>query len=315
MNYDLKSFPLVFARVISYHTVMHETLRRIAAQTVAKLPPETDAYRLCDGAPWRNIFIDALSNRLLVSTRDCPIPNDLLQELRSTGKTVYRKELERDNKQPPSLLCGEELSPCFPVSEWGVLYRLDMSAGYSQGLFLDQRENRHRVREYCRPGMKVLNTFAYTGAFSVCAALGGAETTTLDLAQPCLDWARENFHLNGIPPDQHYFCRGDALHWLDRFAKQGKRFDLIILDPPTFSRNDKGKIWRAERDYGELAAKAAQCLPPGGALLCTTNCRSLSHARFADMIVRALPKARTKTFPMPFDFSGEPYLKTIWCYF
>lgn len=294
---------------------MHETLRRIAARTAAKLPQETDAYRLCDGNPWRNIFIDTLGDRLLVSTRDCPIPSDLLQALQETEKTVYHKQLEIDNKQPPALILGENRPSAFTVSEWGVRYRLDMSSGYSQGLFLDQRDNRRHVREHCRPGMKVLNTFAYTGAFSVCAALGGAETTTLDLAQPCLDWARENFRLNGISPEQHYFCRGDALHWLDRFSKQGKRFDLIILDPPTFSRNDKGKIWRAERDYGSLAAKASQCLTPNGVLLCTTNCRSLSHARFTDMLARALPHARTQSFPMPFDFTGEAYLKTIWCYF
>lgn len=294
---------------------MHETLRRIAARTAAKLPQETDAYRLCDGNPWKNIFIDTLGDRLLVSTRDCPIPRDLLQSLQETKKTVYHKQLEIDNKQPPSLILGENLPPTFTISEWGVRYRLDMSSGYSQGLFLDQRDNRHRVREHCRPGMKVLNTFAYTGAFSVCAALGGAETTTLDLAQPCLDWARENFRLNDISPEQHYFCRGDALHWLDRFSKQGKRFDLIILDPPTFSRNDKGKIWRAERDYGSLAAKASQCLASNGVLLCTTNCRSLPHTRFADMLDRALPNARTQAFPMPFDFTGEAYLKTIWCYF
>ena len=78
--------------------------------------------------------------------------------------------------------------------------------------------------------MKVLNTFAYTGAFSVYAALGGAQTTTLDLAQPCLEWARENFRLNGMDPAGQYFCKGDVLHWLERFARQGRTFHGIILD-------------------------------------------------------------------------------------
>lgn len=83
-----------------------------------------------------------------------------------------------------------------------------MSTGYSQGIFLDQRDHRRQVRERSAPGMRVLNTFAYTGAFSVYAALGGAQTTTLDLAQPCLDWARENFSLNGIDPAHPVFLQG-----------------------------------------------------------------------------------------------------------
>lgn len=107
-----------------------------------------------------------------------------------------------------------------------------MSTGYSQGIFLDQRDHRRQVRERSAPGMRVLNTFAYTGAFSVYAALGGAQTTTLDLAQPCLDWARENFSLNGIDPATQYFCKGDVRRWLERFSRQGRTFHGIILDPP-----------------------------------------------------------------------------------
>lgn len=189
---------------------------------------------------------------------------------------------------------------------------MDMEAGYSQGLFLDQRDNRAEVRHRCTPGSTLLNTFAYTGAFSVCAALAGATTTTLDLAQPCLTWCRENMQLNGIDPTNHYFCKGDVLHWLERFARQKRRFDAIVLDPPTFSRDEKGRIWRVERDYGKLVAKAAACLAPGGWMLCTTNCRKLSPASFRRMVAEGIPGARLSTSPMPFDFDGEPYLKTIW---
>ncbi|MFR1411413.1 MAG: class I SAM-dependent methyltransferase [Akkermansia sp.] len=88
-------------------------------------------------------------------------------------------KLEQNQKEVPIQIAGPVLPLQFEAEEQGVLFRLDMSAGYSQGIFLDQRDHRRRVRERSRPGMKVLNTFAYTGAFSVYAALGGAQTTTL----------------------------------------------------------------------------------------------------------------------------------------
>ena len=159
---------------------------------------------------------------------------------------------------------------------------------------------------------RVLNTFAYTGAFSVCVALAGAQTTTLDLAQPCLSWCRENMALNDIDPDDHYFCKGDALHWMDRFARQGRRFDIIVLDPPTFSRDEKGHVWRVEKDYDHLVNLAAACLAPHGRILCSTNCRKLTMPAFRRMVAAGIPSAELVSVPMPFDFDGEDYLKCIW---
>ena len=276
------------------------------------LPPQTDAYRLLDGTLWRGVFIDALADRLLVSLRDTELPAEAAAALRASGRTVYLKRLDRDVKESPLHFCGEAREPRFEICENGVRYLMDMESGYSQGIFLDQRDNRARLKALCRPGMTVLNTFSYTGAFSVCAALAGAQTTTLDLAQPCLTWCRENMQLNGIDPAAHFFCKGDTLHWLDRFARQGRQFDAIVLDPPTFSRDEKGRIWRVERDYGRLVAKAAACLSPHGTLLCTTNCRKLSPAAFRRMVASGIPGARLTAAPMPPDFDGEPYLKCLW---
>ena len=118
--------------------------------------------------------------------------------------------------------------------------------------------------------------------------------------------------LNGLDPAAHYFCKGDTLHWLKRFARLGRRFEAIILDPPTFSRDEKGHIWRVESDYSELVSLAAACLAPGGWLLCTTNCRKLTPERFREMVAVGIPEARLTDSPMPFDFDGEAYLKTIW---
>lgn len=291
---------------------MRSSLLQLRQAREKRLPARTDAYRLCDGSPWRGVFIDVLAGRMLVSLRDVDLPEELEAQLRASELPVWLKRLEQDIRKPPSYLCGPDASPTFLIEENGVRYRMDMGAGYSQGIFLDQRDNRRQVRRLCRPGMRLLNTFAYTGAFSVCAALAGATVTTLDLAQPSLNWCRENMQLNGLDPSQHYFCKGDTLHWLTRFARQNRRFDAIVLDPPTFSRDEKGRIWRVERDYSELVSRAAACLAPGGWLLCTTNCRKLSPGHFRDRVAAGLPEARLTASPMPFDFDGEPYLKTIW---
>ncbi len=290
-----------------------DALHQLIDARERRLPPHTNAWRVHDGTVWRGVFIDALADRLLVSLRDCELPPALHDMLLATGRPVYLKRLDNDVKLPPRYIGTGEAPPArFEIEENGVRYLMDMEAGYSQGIFLDQRDNRARLRALCHGGMTVLNTFSYTGAFSVCAALAGARTTTLDLAQPCLNWCRENMAANGIDSREHHFCKGDTLHWLDRFARQGRTFDAIVLDPPTFSRDEKGRIWRVERDYGKLVAKAAACLTPGGTILCTTNCRKLSDKGFRKLVSEGAPTARLTTSPMPFDFDGEDYLKTIW---
>ena len=163
------------------------------------------------------------------------------------------------------------------------------------------------------PGLRLLNTFSYTGAFSVAAAAAGAETTTLDLSQPYLDWAKRNLSHNGVDPAAHHFCKGDTFHWLRRFAKQERKFDGIVLDPPTFSRDEKGKVFRVEHDFGELAALAASILAPGGWILCCTNFKKLPPIAFERQLITSVRRGMKATHaPMPSDFTGEPYLKSVW---
>lgn len=201
----------------------------------------------------------------------------------------------------------------FLIRENGLYYEISFQSGYSQGIFLDQRDNRAEVRERMRPGLRLLNTFAYTGAFSIAAAAAGAETTTLDLSQPYLDWARRNFTHNSIDPATQHFCKGDTFHWLRRFAKQGRKFDGIVLDPPTFSRDEKGKVFRVEENFGELAALAAAVLAPGGWLLCCTNLRTISDSIFERQLANSVPHlTKRRHAPMPSDFTAEPYLKSLW---
>lgn len=170
------------------------------------------------------------------------------------------------------------------VIEAGVKYHLDFAAGYSTGLFLDQRANRARLVSL-KP-KRILNLFAYTCSFSVVAALAGADTLSVDLARKALDWGRRNFRLNGLADSEHGFVAADVREYLPRLIRRGERFDAIILDPPTFSRGEKGKVFRVGKEMESLAGSAFRLLQPGGALLLSTNSRELSPANL-DPIARS----------------------------
>lgn len=231
----------------------------------------------------------------------------------------------------------------FLARENGVKFLLSMREGYSVGLFLDQRDNRRRlVRGSVFGGEgdlfsavpsgrqpEVLNLFSYTCAFSVAAALGPRRPRTLsvDLSKKYLDWGRENFRANGIDPDdrdQHDFIYGDCFEWLGYLARKERQFDLVCVDPPTFSRsrNKKRKTttFSVKKDYGRLAGDALKVLRPGGVLLCSTNCATLPPGAFERDVEAAVRAAGRRVVaklysPQPPDFSAggqKMYLKTLW---
>jgi 23S rRNA (cytosine1962-C5)-methyltransferase len=275
----------------------------------------TDCARLVDGSGdgLDGVILETYASYWLLSTVTHHIEPELLGWLRERGVSCYWKRLDTQQMAAPVLLCGPEVSTPFLVREHGVSYEISFQAGYSQGLFLDQRDNRAEVRRLMRPGQRLLNTFAYTGGFSVAAAMAGAETTTLDLSQPSLHWAKRNFTHNHIDPATHHFCKGDTFHWLRRFAKQGRTFDAIVLDPPTFSRDENGKVFRVEENFGELAQLAAAILEPNGWLLCCTNFRQVAAPDFERKLLESLPHAmQSRQSRMPEDFTSDPYLKSVW---
>jgi 23S rRNA (cytosine1962-C5)-methyltransferase len=277
--------------------------------------PGTDALRLIDsdGDRLPGLELESFAGKWLLSTRDRAPGPAVTEWLRDQKKTVYWKRLDQHQKESPQWVTGTEQEEPFTVHENGLAFEISFQSGYSQGIFLDQRDNRAEVRRRMTPGRTLLNTFSYTGAFSVFAAAGGATTTTLDLAQPYLDWAKRNFTLNALDPGLHHFCKGDTFHWLQRFARQGRKFDAIVLDPPTFSRDKDGTVFRVEKDYGRLAALAFSCLSPGGWLLACTNCRQLSPQAFERQIRGAtLLPLKIRHAPMPADFTADPYLKSLW---
>ncbi|HZW07494.1 MAG TPA: class I SAM-dependent methyltransferase, partial [Phycisphaerales bacterium] len=120
----------------------------------------------------------------------------------------------------------------------------------------------------------VLNTFAYTCAFSVAAAAGGAQTTSVDVSGRYLDWGKRNLALNGIDPERHRFARMDTFEFFAYAARKKLAYDLVILDPPSFSagsKKDGVAPWSSVEGYARLVREAAGVLKPGGVVLASSN--------------------------------------------
>jgi 23S rRNA (cytosine1962-C5)-methyltransferase len=304
----------------------------------------TNAFRLIHGASdgWPGWFVERLGDFLL-SQSAAPLTARQTEELRRLAGIfaalgAYHKMLSRQVRgstpaaASPQLVFGQAAPERFEILENGVRYEMSFDEGYSVGLFLDQRDNRRRwlsghiaaefpLSEIQNSRFEILNCFAYTCGFSVCAARAGARTTSLDLAKKYLEWGKRNFALNGLDPAAHDFIFGDAFDWLRRLAKKGRAFDAVVLDPPTFSQSKEHGVFRVEKDYGRLVAAALPVLKPGGTLFASTNAADWPPELFLAMVAAAVRAAKRKIlkqhyFPQPPDFPvsrAEPaYLKTVW---
>ncbi len=291
---------------------------------------ETDAFVWLDGAQdgLRDLRVERLGDAALVyRTEDTNLPAALPELLLENGAraVVERLRARRPGEEKTTevrVLAGDLGSPRFDVLEHGLRYGIDLEESVtSTGLFLDQRDTRRRILAMDLRGKEVLNAFAHTGSFSVAAARAGARTTSLDLSKKYLERVKENLSRNSLDPAGHDFIYGDALEWLRRLAKKGRRFSLVVLDPPSFSTAKKGKTWSVERDLGKLVALALACLEKEGTLYVSTNQRSLPFARFEKLVQAGFAEAGRKiqhlelaTLPLDFRLApGEvPYLKAAW---
>jgi 23S rRNA (cytosine1962-C5)-methyltransferase len=183
------------------------------------------------------------------------------------------------------------------------------------GLFLDMREVRAWLRQNTR-GRTVLNLFAYTCSFGVVAALGGAQrVVNLDLSKPYLEWGKANYRLNSLDVNDRDFIYGDALDWLDRFHRRSTQFDMVIVDPPSFSSTP----FSVTRDYPRLVQAAARVVAPAGILLAATNHAGTSDERFetwlraglnaADRHGRLVQRWHEPAADFPVAVGRRPYLK------
>jgi 23S rRNA (cytosine1962-C5)-methyltransferase len=170
------------------------------------------------------------------------------------------------------------------IEEFGLRFAIHPLEGQKTGFFLDQRENRFLARRYC-PGARVLDCFCNDGGFALNAVRGGAkEVLALDASEEEIRRARRNAELNQI--DSITFTPGDVFETLERLQATGERFDVVILDPPSFTRNKKS-VPSAKRGYRELHTRAFRVLHPGGMLLTSSCSHHIVEETFLEVIQEA----------------------------
>ncbi|GGQ94582.1 class I SAM-dependent rRNA methyltransferase [Deinococcus ruber] len=221
----------------------------------------------------------------------------------------HAANVQRQELAPPGPVWGAA-QPEVTALEDGVPFLIRPGGDLSTGLFTDARPARRWVRSHAAG--RVLNTFAYTCGFGLSAALAGADSVkNLDLSRKVLNWGQENYALSGLPAPDTDFISGDVFDWLGRFERRGERFDLLILDPPSFARSKSG-VWRSERDYPKLAAQAAALLEPGGQLMAMNNHAGVSAQQFARMLRQGAPTiSLVQQFGAGEDYPGADHLKVM----
>ena len=192
------------------------------------------------------------------------------------------------------------------VEEQGLKFEVNLSDYLDTGLFLDHRQTRAMVRGEAE-GKRVLNLFCYTGSFSVYAAAGGAkETVSVDLSNTYLEWTRTNLAKNGFKDaGRHRIVRDEARAFLEHRAQRGEPpFDLVVVDPPTYSRSAKSETpWDIERDHAELLELVAKNLVTGGVVYFSTNFRRFHLAEERLTALYTLREITNRTIPE--DFRNE----------
>jgi 23S rRNA (cytosine1962-C5)-methyltransferase len=212
-----------------------------------------------------------------------------------------RDEIPRDddderNADGPAaqgrVLWGAEPPERVQIDEHGMKLLVDVRHGQKTGTFLDQRENRRMVRALAAGRAEALNLFSYTGGFSVAAALGGAaHVVSADVDADAIALARENFRANGLDPADHAFATHDVFDLLARYKKEGRRFDLVVCDPPAFAKSQKA-VESALSGYASLNRAALAVLAPGGVLVTASCSARVSAEQFFDAVKEAAFKAR-----------------------
>ena len=236
------------------------------------------AVHIAEYAPPKNIDVAKSARRLASCMAVVPaaleVDPDMVfakRRVRAKGGSQYAGEEGR----------APEAHGKIVTSEGGLLFELDLAPYLDMGLFLDHRITRGLVRKLSAD-RRFLNLFAYTGTASVYAAAGGAfETTTVDLSNTYLQWAQRNMELNGFTGEKHKFVRADVLSWVSEMRHSKNRWDLIFVDPPTFSNSAKmGKrSWDVQRDHAELLIDVSRLLTRKGAAVFSCNLRNFELDR------------------------------------
>ena len=231
--------------------------------------------------------------------------------LKSTQvKGIYQKKrFDTDGKyiEDQDYVMGEVPEWPLIVKESGQQFAIYLDDGAMVGIFLDQRDVRKRIRDHYAKGKTVLNTFSYTGGFSVFAAAGGAsKTTSVDLANRSLSKTREQFSVNDIDPDTESIIVEDMFKYFKYAVKKELKFDMVVLDPPSFARSKKF-TFSASKDYTNLLKEAIAITEKDGVIVASTNCSSFNMQRFKSFIDTAFSQMGSKytileEYSLPKDF-------------
>lgn len=313
--------------------------RLLAALSRRPLPPETTAFRWLhaenDDTP--GVRLDVWGDELTL-TLDAPgllpLAGPLLEEARALWPRIggdrplraiwqtwrpAQGEEQAVERAPRGLVWGEDRGEDVPVLELGLRYRVRPADGFDAGVYADMRAVRAWMAPHWR-GRRVLNTFAFTGAFTVSAAAGGArEVLSVDLSPQVLERLAENLRENGLDPEQHPRWDMDVFRALDRLRRKEERFDVVIADPPSFARGPDGP-WSASRDFPRLIAACLRVLSPGGWLVAATNNGTVSPKAFQEQIGEGALRAGRRLrllhqgsppvdFPAALAFPESRYLK------
>lgn len=300
---------------------------------------QTDACRLVnaegDGLP--GLTVDRYGDYLMLQLYGNvwrPHLKLLLQALDELLKPagIYEKsrpqitrELEAtaENKNYGRLLAGKPAPARLQVKENGLSFLVSLEKGLDTGLFMDQRKNRSCLMELSA-GKRVLNLFSYTGAFSVAAAAAGASrVTSVDVSSAYMEWAKDNFGANRLNPKRHEFMVGDCFDLLANFLKEKRQYDIILMDPPSFSTTTKSRFTTRGGTSG-LAAAALQLLDDGGILICSSNHQKVEIADYLKELRRGALQAdcglqvislsgQPEDFPYLVTFPEGRYLKYATC--
>jgi len=226
-----------------------------------------------------------------------------------------------DTKRYGRLVAGKSAPPRLTVRENGLQFIVDLEHGLNTGLFLDQRRNRRDLMERVA-GKRLLNLFAYTGAFSVAAVAAGASFVTgVDASSTYTDWAKANFGTNRLNPKRHEFLVGECREVLEDLARRQQRYDIVIMDPPSFSTTARSRF-TTRGGTSDLVAAALPLLEEGGLMITASNHQKIDVADYLKELRRGALQARSELrvislagqpedFPYPVTFPEGRYLKYV----
>lgn len=282
-----------------------------------------DAYRLYDAdLPEYNLAVDRYGDHIVVQEYAAPKnidPNKARQRLLDavtatlqvtgveTNKLILKvRQKQKGTNQYEKLANKGEY---FYVHEYGAKLWVNLTDYLDTGLFLDHRLTRKMLGEMAR-GKDFLNLFAYTGTATVHAALGGAKsTTTVDMSNTYLNWAEQNLILNDLDGRQHQLIQADCLQWLENTTQ---KFDLIFVDPPTFSNSKRmEESWDVQRDHLKLLSHLKRLLRKNGTIVFSNNKRGFKMD-FDGMLALGLTAQEISKQTLPLDFERNQHIHNCW---